>query len=231
MKKIGLVGGTSWTSTVDYYTLVNEEMNLRLGGLQFAECILYSVNFHDYQHATATGDWEQCFELLGGAAVHLQDAGADMILLCANSAHVVAERISERVSMPLIDIRTVTAAAIRTAGLRKVGLIGTSYVMDMSFYRDKFHSHGIETIIPDNAADRAFIQDTLRFELGKGIIRPETKKVYLRIIDDLIAGGAQGIILGCTEIPLIISQKDVAVPVFNTTQLHAIAAVEYALTN
>lgn len=229
MKNIGLVGGISWTSTLDYYRFLNEEVNSRLGGLNFAECIIYSVNFNQFQKFNADHNWDATFELLANAAENLKRAGAGLIMLGANTAHVVAKRVSERVSLPLIDIRTATADSIKTKGLQKVGLLGTVYTMEMDFYRDVLHAHGIETLIPYSKSERDFIEDTLLHELGRGILSNETKNSYLQIINTLIRRGAQGIILGCTEIPLLIGQEDVPIPVFNTTQIHVQAAVDFAL--
>lgn len=230
MKQIGLVGGISWSSTLDYYRLLNEEVNKKRGGLNFAECIIYSVNFSQFHKFNADHNWDATFELLGRAAENLKRAGADMIVLCANTAHVVAERIQERISLPLIDIRVATALAIQAKGLRKVGLLGTVYTMEMDFYKNVLHAHGIEAIVPDKD-DRDFIEDTLVHELGKGILKDDTKGSYLKITNILISRGAEGIILGCTEIPLLIEQKDVSIPVFNTTHIHAQAAVRFALDN
>lgn len=229
MKKIGMVGGISWSSTIDYYRFLNEEINSRLGGLNFAECILYSVNFDKFQASNAAGDWEETYRLLADAAKMVEKAGADAVLLCANTAHKVAESIQEILDVPLIDIRTATAKAIKAQGLQKVGLLGTVYTMEMDFYRSVLTEANIDTIIPESKHDRDYIEETLLHELGKGIIRDDTRRNYLRIIEQLIANGAQGIILGCTEIPLLISQTDVSIPVFNTTKIHVQAAVDFAL--
>jgi len=229
MKKIGLVGGISWTSTIDYYRLINEGVNKRRGGLHYAECLIYSVDFHLFQKANAAHDWNAVLELLTGASVNLEKAGAELILLCANTAHIVAERVSERTRLPLIDIRTATVKAIQSKGLKRVGLIGTTYTMELDFYKSRLQENGLEVIVPAEAADRAFIEHSLLHELGKGILLAETKTRYLEIIERLISQGAEGIILGCTEIPLLIKPEDVPVSIFNTTQLHAEAAVEMAL--
>lgn len=228
MKKIGLVGGISWTSTVDYYRYLNEGINEKLGGLNFAECMIYSVNFDDFQRFNAAYDWDATFELLVNAAEDLKKGGAEAIVLCANTAHIVADRIAERVNLPLIDITTAVAEAIHQQGLKKVGLLGTTYTMELDFYKDKLIASGIEPIIPESQEDRDYIEDTLRNELGRGILNPETKRQYLAIIQQLIDSGAEGIILGCTEIPLLIHQEDIAVPVFDTTKIHAKAAVSFA---
>jgi aspartate racemase len=231
MKKIGLVGGTSWTSTIDYYRFINEETNKRLGSLNFAECIIYSVNFEHFRNYNAAYDWDSAFELLSQAALHLKDAGADVIMLGANTAHIVAERVAEATGLPLIDIRVATADSIKKKNIAKVGLLGTTYTMELDFYKNKLAEQGLEVVIPDSKADRDFIEETLQHELGKGIIKPETKARYTRIADELIQRSAGGIILGCTEIPLLLSHEDFTVPVFNTTEIHAHAAVDFALSN
>lgn len=228
MKKIGLVGGISWTSTIDYYRLINEAVNQKAGGLNFAECIIYSVNFEHFRKHNAVHDWDGAFDLLSGAARRLKDAGADLLLLGANTAHIVAERIAAAVALPLIDIRTATAKAIKDKGITRIGLLGTVFTMELDFYKEKLKANGIEVIIPESQSDRNYIEETLLHELGKGIITAETKAGYLRIAGSLIERGAEGIVLGCTEIPLLLSQDDFAVPVFNTTQIHAQAAVDYA---
>lgn len=229
MKTIGLVGGISWTSTVDYYRYINEGVNKELGGLNFAECIIYSVNFDDFQRLNAEYNWDATFELLVNAAENLKKSGAEAIVLCANTAHIVSDRIAERINLPLIDITIAVAQAIHKLDLKKVGLLGTTYTMELDFYKDKLIANGIEPITPESQEDRNYIEDTLRDELGRGVLNPETKKQYLAIIQKLINRGAQGIILGCTEIPLLIQQEDIAVPTFNTTKIHAEAAVAFAL--
>lgn len=231
MKKIGLVGGTSWTSTIDYYRIINEETNKRLGSLNFAECIIYSVNFENFRKYNAEHNWDATFELLSDAALKLKDAGADLILLGANTAHIVAERVSDKVDLPLIDIRVATANAVHKKKLKKVGLLGTVYTMELDFYKNKLSATGLEIIIPDTKAEMDFIEESLLHELGKGIILQKTKQEYIAIINRLVDRRAEGIILGCTEIPLIIDQGDISVPVFNTTLIHAQAAVEFALSN
>lgn len=230
MKKIGLVGGISWTSTLDYYRYINEGINEKLGGLNFSECLIYSVNFDNFQKYNAAYDWNATFELLLNAAENLKKAGADCIVLCANTAHIVADRIAKRVQLPLIHITEATAKAIQAKKIKKVGLLGTSYTMELDFYKTKLISMGIEPIIPESKADRDFIENTLRNELGRGILNPETKRTYLSIIQQLLDRGAEGIILGCTEIPLLINQDDVVVPVFDTTKIHSEAAIEFSLS-
>lgn len=230
MKLLGLVGGISWTSTVDYYRYINEGINEKLGGLHFAECLIYSINFNDFQKYNAAYDWDASFELLANAAENVKKAGAQAIVLCANTAHIVADRVAERVKLPLIHITVATANAVHQKKLQTVGLLGTVYTMELDFYKDKLLANGIRSIIPQQQKDRDFIEDTLRNELGRGMINPETKQAYLSIIQELIEQGAEGIILGCTEIPLLIKQEDVSVPIFDTTKIHAQAAVEFAVS-
>ncbi|GGD81935.1 aspartate racemase [Emticicia aquatilis] len=230
MKKLGLVGGISWVSTLDYYRFINEGINEKLGGFNFAECIIYSLNFDDFQRNNVAGNWDTTFKLIADACENLKKAGAEAIVLCANTAHAVAERVEQQVQLPIIHIATVTANEINRQGLKKVGLLGTKFTMEMDFYKNKLRENNIDFILPEPQETRDFIQQTLRDELGKGIIKPETKVAYIKIINQLIEEGAEGIILGCTEIPMIISQADVAVPVFDTTQIHSKAAVEFAVS-
>lgn len=231
MKTIGLVGGISWTSTIDYYRFINEETNKVMGDLNFAQCIIYSVNFEHFRKCNAAHDWDGTFELLSQAALHLKQAGAGVILLGANTAHIVAERVHEKAGLPLIDIRIATANAILKKNIQKVGLMGTVFTMEMDFYKSKLLEYGIEAITPESRQDREFMEATLLHELGKGLIVERTKKEYIRIANELVKNGAEGIVLGCTEIPLLIKQDDLPVPVFNTTQIHARAAVDFALAD
>lgn len=223
MKKIGLVGGISWVSTMDYYRFINEGVNKKLGRLNFAECIIYSLNFNDIQ---ATG-WDNSFELLIHACENLKRSGADGIALCANTAHLFADKLQEKIKLPLINIITETAIAINKNKLTRVGLLGTKFTMEMEFYRNKLEEYGIEVIIPAKQDTRDYIQYTLKEELGIGYINPATKENYLAIINELVIAGAQCIILACTEIPLLISQDDCAITIFDTTKIHAHAIVEY----
>ena len=230
MKKIGLVGGISWVSTIDYYRFINEGINEKLGGLNFAECIIYSINFDDFQRNNTAGNWEATFQLISNACESLQNAGADAIVLCANTAHAVADQVQQKIQLPIIHIVTATANEIHKLGLKKVGLIGTKFTMEMDFYKNKLREENIESMVPEQQAVRDYIQQTVKEELGRGIIKEETRKSYIAIINELIANGAEGIILGCTEIPMIISQEDISVPVFDTTKIHSKAAVEFALS-
>ena len=226
MKKIGLVGGISWVSTIDYYKFINEGVNARLGGLNFAECLIYSLNFADVQDKT----WEGSFELLLNACQHLKNSGVVAIVLCANTAHLFADEIQSRIALPIIHIGTETARVVNAAGVKKVGLLGTIFTMEKDFYIKKLESHGLTVMVPPLQETRNYIQYTLKEELGRGLILKETKAAYLKIAHDLIALGAEGIILGCTEIPLLIGQADFDIPVFDTTKIHSEAIVDYMLS-
>ncbi len=227
MKKLGLLGGLSWVSTIDYYRYINEGINARLGGLQFAECVIYSLNFGELQ-THGWDDWERTHSILLRGCMHLKAAGAEALVLCANTAHALADEMQSATQLPVIHIADATAKEISSKALKTVGFLGTKFTMELAFFHDKLRASGIESLVPD-FDDRTFVQHTLRNELGCGIVTPQTKHGYLDIIDRLIARGAEGIVLGCTEIPLLLSQSDVAVPVFDTTRIHSRAAVDYAL--
>ncbi|HBV15351.1 aspartate/glutamate racemase family protein [Chryseobacterium carnipullorum] len=226
MKKIGLVGGISWVSTLDYYKFINEGVNTRLGGLNAAECMIYSLNFGDIQAKS----WVHSFDLLLNACKHLKNSGADSIVLCANTAHLFADELQNTLKLPIIHLGTETARAIQKAGFKKAGLIGTKFTMEMEFYRNKLEEYGLEVLVPENQETRDYIQQTVKDELGVGLINPETKASYISIVEDLVNSGAECIILGCTEIPLLISQDDISVPVFDTTKIHCEAIVEYIVS-
>jgi aspartate racemase len=230
MKKLGLVGGISWVSTIDYYRFINEGINEKLGGLNFAECIIYSLNFNDFQGNNTNNNWDATFELLLNACKSLEKSGAEAIVLCANTAHAVSDKLEKEIQLPIIHVATATANKINEQGLKKVGLLGTKFTMEMDFYFKKLAENNIEAIVPFLQEERDFIQDTLKEELGRGIIKEQTKRAYLSIIEKLIENGAEGIILGCTEIPMLISQEDVSVPVFDTTKIHSEAAVNFAVS-
>lgn len=226
MKKLGLVGGISWVSTIDYYRYINEGIHEKEGGLNYAKCIIYSLNYGDI-HAIG---WTNSFDLLLNACQSLQKSGADAIVLCANTAHQFADELEIQIDIPIIHIVSATADAVKKAGLKKIGLLGTKFTMEMDFFKAGHKNQGIEALIPELEQTRNYIQHTLKEELGAGIINEETKKVYISIINELIAGGAEGVILGCTEIPMIINQEDISVPVFDTTKIHSQAAVGFALS-
>jgi aspartate racemase len=228
MKTLGLIGGISWISTAEYYKLINEGINAQLGGLNFAQCIIYSFNYADIKKNNDTNNWISTSKMLTEACLNLKQSGAEAIVLCANTMHLVADEVQQIVQLPLIHIATVTATEIKKQGLKKVGLLGTKFTMELDFFTDKLKDQHIEAIIPD-ADDREFIHQTIGDELGKGIFKPETKVRYLNIINQLAARGAEGIILGCTEIPLLIKSTDTDIPLFDTIFIHANAAIEFAL--
>lgn len=229
MKTIGLIGGMSWESTVPYYRLVNEGIKARLGGLHSARVVLYSVDFHEIEQLQREGDWDAAGECLADAARRVQAAGADLLVLCTNTMHKVAPQIEAAVSIPLLHIADATGAAITAAGHRTVGLLGTRFTMEQDFYRQRLQqAHGLQVIVPD-ADDRTVVHDVIYDELCRGIIRDEAREAYRRIMDELVARGADAIILGCTEIGLLVGPRDAHVPLFDTTVLHACAAVKAAL--
>ncbi|MBD9480060.1 aspartate/glutamate racemase family protein [Pseudoxanthomonas sp. PXM02] len=229
MKTIGLIGGMSWESTVPYYRLVNEGIKARLGGLHSAKVVLYSVDFHDVEQLQRDGDWQTAGELLADAARRVQAAGADLLVLCTNTMHKVAPQMEAAVSIPLLHIADATAAAITTAGHGTVGLLGTRFTMEQDFYRQRLQDrHGLRVLVPD-AEDRTVVHDVIYDELCRGVIRDASRDTYRRIMEDLVARGAQAIILGCTEIGLLVGPQDARVPLFDTTALHAGAAVDAAL--
>ena len=230
MKLLGLIGGTTWLSTVDYYRLLNEGINARLGGTQYARLLLYSLNFGDIVKINERQDWDAALELFSDAATRLKNAGAEGLVLCANTAHVIADRLEKRIGLPLVHIVDATAKEIRAAGLERISLLGTRYTMELDFFRDRLAWHGIAAVTP-KPEERDFIHRTIFDELAKNVIKPETRDRYLRIIDRMAReDGARGAILGCTEIPLLIKPSDTDVPVFDTTELHARAAVDFALS-
>lgn len=230
MKVLGLVGGISWISTIDYYRYINEGINAKLGGLNFAECIVYSLNFDDFQRNNTANNWQATAELITNACISLEKAGAEAIVLCANTAHAVAEEVQKKIQLPLIHAVAATASEIRKQKLTKVGLLGTKFTMEMDFYKRKLNEQNIEVLVPQDQASRDYMQQTLKEELSKGIVKQKTKEAYISIISKLIEDGAEGIILGCTEIPLLIGETDVPVPIFDTTKIHAEVAVAFALS-
>jgi aspartate racemase len=228
MKTIGLIGGTSWVSTVDYYRIVNELVGERLGGLNSAKILMYSMNFAEKKVHLDANNWARISEEYCKIAKNLETAGAHCIVLCANTPHTIADDIKASVKIPFIHIAEETAKEIAKQKMSKVGLLGTKFTMEGKFFKDKLSNHGIETLIP-NEEDRNFIHQSIFAELGKGIFTAETKARYISIINKLIENGAEGIISGCTEIPLLVKQEDCAVPIFDTTMIHATEAVDFAL--
>ncbi|MEP6845139.1 MAG: aspartate/glutamate racemase family protein [Panacibacter sp.] len=228
MKTIGLIGGLTWLSTLDYYRLLNQMVNDKKGGVASAKIFMYSVEFSEIKMLTENGNWDGIADIICDAAKKIEQAGADCLLIGANTMHKIADAVQSSVNIPLIHIAEETAKTVAKQQIKKVALLGTKYTMQMDFYKNKLSERGIETIIPGDA-DIAYINDAIYNEMGKGIFLPERKEVFIRIINELIKEGAAGVVLGCTEIPILIKQQDVSVSVFDTTQLHAAAAVEFAL--
>ncbi len=228
MKTIGLIGGMSWESSAMYYRLLNEKVQQQLGGLHSAKCILYSVDFQEIEHYQANGQWQNAGEILGEAALSLEKAGADFIVICTNTMHKVMDVIETNITIPILHIADATAVQIQQASLQTIALLGTKYTMEQDFYKTRIEQFGINVIVP-NDEERTVINRIIYEELCLGKIERTSKEAYLQIIESLVKSGAQGIILGCTEIGLLIQQEDVPVPVFDTTIIHALAAVDKAL--
>lgn len=228
MKTIGLIGGLTWLSTLDYYRQLNELVNKKLGGVHSAKIILHSVDFAEIKILTEQDDWKGLAKIMCAAANGLVLAGADCIMIGANTMHNIAEEVQAAINIPVIHIGTVTADGVKKKGIKKVALLGTKYTMQLDFYKNKLAANGIATIVPDEVGVQ-FINNSIYNEFSANIFLPETKKEYLHIIGKLVEQGAEGIILGCTEIPILISQADCTVPVFDTALLHSIAAVDFAL--
>lgn len=228
MKTIGLIGGMSWESSAMYYRLLNEKVQQQLGGLHSAKCILYSVDFQEIEHYQANGQWQKAGEILGEAARSLEKAGADFIVICTNTMHKVIDIIETNITIPILHIADATAVQIQQASIQTIALLGTKYTMEQEFYKTRIEQAGINVIVP-NEEERTVINRIIYEELCLGKIEPTSKETYLQVIANLVKSGAQGIILGCTEIGLLIQQEDVLVPVFDTTIIHALAAVEKAL--
>ncbi len=223
MKTIGLIGGMSWESTVTYYKIVNETVKKELGGLHSAKVLLYSVDFSEIEKCQADGDWDKSAAILSAAAKNLEDAGADFIVICTNTMHKVVPQIQSSITIPVIHIAEATADELKYHNITKVALLGTKYTMTQDFYKDKLMNAGITVLIPDEE-EIELVNDVIYNELCLGIISEASKDKYLSIIQGLAKQGAQGVILGCTEIGLLIQQKDVELPVFDTAQIHAVRA-------
>ncbi|MGB9906807.1 MAG: aspartate/glutamate racemase family protein [Candidatus Saccharicenans sp.] len=229
MKTIGLIGGMSWESSLEYYRIINEEVKKRLGGFHSAECLMYSVDFAPIEVLQHKGDWEELAWVLSQAAIRLEAGGADFLVLCTNTMHKVAPAIEGAVNIPLLHIADPTAEKIKARGFRKVGLLGTRFTMEEDFYRGRLEKkHGLEVMVPDEA-DRAMVNHVIYYELCDGRLQEESRKKFATVIEKLAAAGAQGVILGCTEIGLLVKERDSVLPLFDTTVIHAEAAVEFAL--
>jgi aspartate racemase len=229
VRRIGLLGGMSWESTELYHRLLNEGVRERLGGLHSARLVLASVDFAEVEAMQTAGEWGAAGALLAAEARGLEAAGAECVVLCTNTMHKVADAIEAAVDLPLIHIADVTARAVVASGLDRVALLGTRFTMEQDFLLDRLRSHGLEVLVPD-APGRAVVHDVIYDELVLGVVREESRTAYVDVVDALVARGAQGVVLGCTEIELLLGPDDVDVPVFATTALHARAAVDFALS-
>jgi len=231
MKTIGLIGGMTWHSTADYYRFINEGVQKRLGGNASARLVLWSMEFAEIEAFQETDNWERMTALMVDAARRIEAAGAECVIICANTMHRTAEAVVAAVKTPLLHIADATAAEIRRQGLKTVGLLGTRYTMEMDFYRKRLEKkHGLVVLIPE-PDERRTVHGIIYHELAHGVIMDESRKAYLEIMDKLAGRGAEGIILGCTEIPLLVKQPDTPLPLLDTTALHAQAAVDFALSD
>jgi len=229
MKTIGMIGGMSWESSLEYYRIMNQAVKEKLGGFHSAPCILYSVDFEDVEKLQHQGDWESLTRLMIEAAQRVKKAGADFLVICTNTMHKMADEVQEAIQIPLLHIADVTAGAVKANGQSRVGLLGTKFTMEQDFYKGRLQEiHGIDVLIPEDK-ERQVIHDILYNELCLGEIKELSKGKFQSIIQNLVKRGAQGVILGCTEIPLIVSQEDYEIPLYDTTALHAKAAVDFAL--
>ena len=228
MKTIGLLGGMSWESTIPYYRIINEEIKNKLGGLHSAKIVLYSVEFDEIERCQSSGDWEKSGEILGRAAQGLESAGADFLLICTNTMHKVAPQVASMVHIPIVHIADATADELEKRRVRKVGLLGTKYTMTQDFYKQKLIGRGIDVVIPDGE-DIDTVNEIIFRELCVGEIRESSRRRFQEIIDRLKEKGAEAVILGCTEIGLLIRPSDSSLPVFDTTEIHAKRAAEMAL--
>jgi aspartate racemase len=226
---IGLIGGMSWESSAEYYRIINREVRNRLGGVHSARSLMWSVDFGEIERLQHQGDWAELTNRMQDAAIRLQRGGADFVLLCTNTMHLMADAVADAIDIPLLHIADPTAEKIRDAGFHKVGLLGTAFTMEQDFYKGRLERvFGLEVLVPD-ADDRRVVHEVIYRELVAGEIRPESRTAYREVIARLVAAGAEAIILGCTEIMLLVSAQDSAVPLFDTTTIHAIAAVDRAL--
>ncbi len=229
MKTIGLIGGMSWESSIEYYRIINEEVRDRLGKLHSAQSLMYSVDFAGVERLQREGKWEEATRVMIDAARRLEKGGADFVVICTNTMHRMADEVQAGIGIPLLHVVDAAAESVKKRGLKTVGLLGTRFTMEEDFYRGRLsRKHGFDVKVPE-AADRERVHRVIYDELVAGELRQESKTVFLQIIDGLISRGAQGIILGCTEIPLLVKDGDCSVPVFDTTRIHALAAVDLAL--
>ena len=229
MKVIGLIGGMSWESSATYYRIINETVRDRVHPLENARSLMFTVNFHEVERLQHAGNWDEAGKILEDAAIRLERGGADCVVLCTNTMHKLSDWIEKAVEIPLIHIADATAERVKAQGIQKIGLLGTGFTMEQEFYKGRLaHKYDLEVIVPEKP-DRDIVHRVIYDELVQGKVEASSKLEYVRIMRDLVAGGAQGIILGCTEIMLLVNQADSSVPVFDTTTIHAVAAVDFAL--
>jgi len=229
MKTIGLIGGMSWESSLEYYRIINETVREKFGGLHSAKCVMYSVDFAEIEELQSHGKWDKATKFMIDAAKHVEDGGADFVVICTNTMHMMADEVQKHINIALLHIADATAGRVKSQGLKRVGLLGTKFTMEEDFYKGRLiEKHGLDVIIP-NDDEREIVHRVIYEELCLGEIKPSSKAKYIGIINDLVENGAEGIILGCTEIGSLVSQEDVQIPLFDTTEIHAVAAVEYAL--
>jgi aspartate racemase len=228
---IGLIGGMSWESSAEYYRIINREVRSRLGGVHSARSLMWSVDFGEIERLQHHGDWDELTEQMKDAAVRLERGGADFVLICTNTMHRMADAVAAAINIPLLHIADPTAQKVKAAGFRRVGLLGTAFTMEQDFYKGRLRdAFGLDVLVPE-ADDRRVVHDVIYKELVAGEVRPESRAAYREIIGRLVRRGAQAIILGCTEIMLLVSAEDSSVPLFDTTTLHAIAAVDRSLAS
>jgi aspartate racemase len=228
MKKIGMLAGMSWESSIEYYRIVNEEVKRGLGGLHSAECVMVSVDFDEYEKYQRNGDWQKATERMIEVSQSIENGGADFLLICTNTMHKMADEVQAAIQIPLLHIVDATAKEIKANDIQKIGLLGTKFTMEQEFYVDRLKAHGHEVLIPEQG-ERNIVHRIIYEELVLGKILESSISEYKNIIENLLKKGAQGIVLGCTEIGLLVQQKDYSVPIFDTTYVHACAAVDVAL--
>jgi len=230
MKIIGLIGGMSWESSAEYYRIINEKIKEKLGGLHSVKSLMYSVDFEEIERLQHQGKWQELTEIMIDAAKKLENGGADFIVICTNTMHKMADEIQKNVKIPLLHISDATAEKIKNKGIKKVGLLGTKFTMEEDFYKGRLiDKYDLQVLIP-NESERQIVHDVIYKELCLGIVNLKSKEKFIEIIKNLVSNGAEAVILGCTEIPLLIKQDDVKIPIFDTTRIHAKAAVNYSIS-
>lgn len=229
MKRIGLVGGMSWESSIEYYRIINQEVRSALGGVHSAKSVMVSLDFGEIEELQKRGDWKEATRVMIQCAREVEKAGADFLLICTNTMHLMAEEVQENINIPLLHIADATARAVKARGLKTVGLLGTKFTMEKEFYRGRLEKkHQLKVCVPDQAG-REFVHNVIYDELVQGLIKDDSRQGYREVIQKLVEDGAEGIVLGCTEIGLLVKKEDVSVPVFDTMEIHALAAVDAAL--